>query len=191
MATKKAQQQDKSQDTSAASNAAPNAAGNGATPEPAQVGPEPLRRITVKTVTGGVTAALFAELSKEPAKPIWLCEILGIARAGKVKMSDYGESMGFIGSFEARDCRTGKFYTGSKVYLPKFLEEELIGIMGIGSDTAKKATFALRIGVKFDMTAATKYVYVVQPLIKPQESDELAMLKQQIASAPRLTVAAG
>jgi hypothetical protein len=141
-----------------------------------QAEPEWVRKITVKSVTGGITPDVFEKLVK--VKNIRLMTLYGIAGSGKPKMTDYGESIGFLGEFEAVNIQTGEVFRSMKAYLPKALEEMLYGILSTGGDGAR-ASFACEIGVQYDPDAATKYVYSIKPLVNPVAGDGLELLKAQ------------
>jgi len=141
-----------------------------------EVEPDWVRKITIKAVTGGITAEVFEKLMK--VKQMRLMTLYGIAGSYKTKMTDYGESVGFLGEFEAVDIATGTVYRSMKAYLPKALEEMLFGILSTGGEGAR-ASFACEIGVQYDPEAATKYVYSIKPLVNPVAGDGLALLKAQ------------
>jgi hypothetical protein len=141
-----------------------------------QIEPEWIRKITIKSVTGGITPEVFEKLVK--VKSMRLMTLYGIAGSFKAKLTDYGESIGFLGEFEAEDIATGATFRSMKAYLPKALEEMLWGILSSGGEGAR-ASFACEIGAQYDPEAATKYVYSIKPLVNPVAGDGLALLKAQ------------
>lgn len=146
--------------------------------------PEPLRKITVRDVIGTSVdkdEALIKRLMSAQKDVVPLARIIGIAKASKVKVTDLGESIAFIGEFKATALygpAKGEQFTAAKCFLPKFLEEELYGLLGAGQH---EVPFGFEIGVKYDRTAATKYIYTAKPLLAAATGGALALLEAQIA----------
>jgi hypothetical protein len=147
---------------------------------------ERVRRITVREVLGGTGPdkddVLLGHLLKNKTETVQLAQVYGIAKAGRVKVTDVGESIAFIGDFKARSLygeTKGQVYAASKCFLPKFLEEELYGLLGPAN--ADGVTFAFELGVKYDKESVTKYIYTARPLIAAQTSGPLALLEAQIS----------
>jgi hypothetical protein len=149
---------------------------------------EHVRKITSKVMLGdfagegGMADALFQRLVKEKKIPLY--QIMGVVKAARTKTSDYGESIKFIGQFEATSLiEKGRVVRSSTCYLPRYIEEELYGLLGAGSQTHEAVTFAMEIGVQYDVKAATKYTYTARPLVNTTGGDELELLRQQVAKA--------
>jgi hypothetical protein len=146
---------------------------------------EPLRRITVRSVLG-VSPKDDDKLMKAvlSGQAVPLVRVLGITKAHKVKVTDLGESIAFIGQFKAESLygeNKGKFFTGSKCYLPQFLEEELHGLLtASGAVNGQPVTFAFEIGVKRDKESATGYQYTAKPLVEPEEGDAISLLEARV-----------
>ena len=143
------------------------------------------RKITNKVMLGewageaGLGEELMRRLLKDKAFPLY--RVIGIAKATRPKTTDYGESIKFIGQFEAESMLDkGRRVQASSLYLPGFLEEELYGLLGTGGNN-EGITFAFEIGVKYDGKAATKYVYTARPLVPASGGDALALLRDQVA----------
>ncbi|MGH7886259.1 MAG: hypothetical protein ACREPG_00210 [Candidatus Binatia bacterium] len=146
---------------------------------------ESLRKITIRDVLGTSVdkdESLLKKLMGAQTLTVPLLRIIGIAKASKVKVTDVGESIAFIGEFEA-EClygdNKGSEYYAAKCFLPKFLEEELHGLLGSG--TQNGVPFAFEIGVKYNRDSVTKYVYTAKPLMAAQTGGALALLKQQLS----------
>lgn len=146
---------------------------------------EPLRRVTIRSVLG-VSPKDDDKLMKRVLsnEQVPLVRILGITKAHKVKTTDLGESVAFIGQFKAESLygdNKGKFFTGSKCYLPGFLEEELHGLLNAGGAVnGQPVTFAFEIGVKRDKESATGYQYTAKPLVEPEEGDAISLLEARV-----------
>lgn len=153
---------------------------------------EPLRKITIRTVTNIDSAAMF-ELAMQKAKTsaFPICRIWGVAKRLKPGSSDNGAYVKFLGDFRALDVQTGSLYRSSVCILPKFMEESMAGAMGSG-DNVKPAQFGSEIAIKYDAKAATKYVFVETPLLEPEESDEMRQLEGKIReTSPKALPAPG
>jgi hypothetical protein len=139
---------------------------------------EPLRKITVKTVTGGVTDELFAQLVASPKDPIPMMKVWGIATRMKPGSSDYGTYVKFNGQFRAVNIADGAIFRSSTMLLPKFLEDDLAGIIGVGAADGKtpQVEFGFELSVKYDKTSATKYVYMAENIVEAQDTDQLMKL---------------
>jgi len=147
---------------------------------------EPIRKITVRDVLGvapKADPALMKTLLSKPKDVIPLMRVIGLARVSKLKVTDNGESFAFIGQFKATALygeNKGSDFSAPKCYLPRFLEEELVGLLGSGN-TGEGIPFAFEIGVKYDAKSATSYIYTAKPLIAAQ-SNALALIESQIAA---------
>lgn len=153
-----------------------------------QIEVEYARKITNKVMLGewagesGLGEELLKRLLKDKQFPLY--RVIGIAKATRPKTTDYGESIKFIGQFEAESLLDkGRRVQASSLYLPGFLEEELYGLLGTDGNHGDGVTFAFEIGVKYDGKAATKYVYTARPLVQASGGDALALLREQVATA--------
>jgi hypothetical protein len=112
-----------------------------------------------------------------------ILDVIGIATKYKPGSSDKGEYIRFIGQFKAKNLESGDEFISGAAIFPKMIEESLWGVMG-GADV-QNVQLAYRIGVKFEKDAATKYVYVATPLLKPSENDPLKLLEATVNDAVR------
>ena len=127
----------------------------------------------------GITDEFLTRLMRE--KEIPLFNIIGIAKAARPKLTEYGESVGFIGQFEATSLiEPGYVARAPKVYLPGFIEEQLFGLMSAGQNNV---SFGFTIGIQYDAASGKKYIFTARPLLAPQGGDELDLLREQIAPA--------
>lgn len=147
---------------------------------------KPLRKITVRDVYGKIEGETFDKVRALKGKPLALMDVVGIAGRAKPGTSDYGPFIKFQGQFQATNLATGEVFRSAALLLPKFLEDDLIGAMSIkGSDDVKQAEFAIRLSAIADDKSATKYVYVADSLIEPQESAPLAALIEKASQAAK------
>ncbi len=131
-------------------------------------------KITVKNVCG--TPDIEAIL-KAKNKQIELMDVFGLARKAVPGTSDYGDYIKFRGAFKAVNLETGEAVQSGSLILPSVGQEALAGAFG---EETGEVQFAFRISVKYDATAATKYTYVIVPLMNPSENDPLVLLENQI-----------
>jgi hypothetical protein len=144
---------------------------------------EPIRKITIRDVLGTSVdkdETLLKRMMGAQKDVVPLMRVIGIAKASKVKVTDLGESIAFIGEFKATCLygeSKGEQFTAAKCFLPKFLEEELYGLLGAGQH---EVPFGFEIGVKYDRTSVTKYTYTARPLLAAATGGALALLEAQI-----------
>lgn len=139
------------------------------------------RKLTIKVVMGGNPD--IEVLLKAPGKRINLCQIFGIATKAKPGQSDMGPFVAFLGQFRATNLETGEIFESPKMILPKFLEEQLHAVL---PETGGNVEFAFQIAVKYDATAATKYVYEAKNLLPPAENAQLDDLTKRVKEAGKL-----
>jgi hypothetical protein len=142
-----------------------------------------LRRITVKTVCegkdGDIKGEMLAKVLKDKAKTFPVMRVWGVATRLKPGASDLGPFVRFLGAFRAVNIETGELFRAPVCLLPKFLEDQLAAGMGSG-ENVKPAEFAIEIGVKYDKTSATSYVYTGDEMIATTESDQMLQLEARI-----------
>lgn len=144
---------------------------------------EAMRKLTIKSVCGLDREQLLEMVMKDKQKVFPLVKIYGVVTRTRPGESDFGDFVRFIGQFRAVDMATGEVKAAPVVILPKFLEDELAGALAGG---AKDVQFAVQIGVKYDKTAATSYVYMADNLIEPSQNDALTAIEQRMGIAPKL-----
>lgn len=138
---------------------------------------ESIRKITIKAVVGEVPDV--EALLKAPEKRKDLCTIYGVVRRSKPDSSDYGDFVRFYGQFKGVNLGTGEVFMAPQAILPGIVQDQLYGAMA-GGEGAGEVQFAVKIGVKYDKTAATKYLYTAESLMPIQESDALTMLENSL-----------
>ena len=143
---------------------------------------EQLRKITIKNCGATPTLEQLAALEKKGGKAaLDILDVFGIAAKFKPGQTDVGEYVRFLGQFKATNLVTKDVYTSAVAIFPKVIEEPLWAAMS-GEDV-NNVQFAYRIGVKFDASAATKYVYTAIPLTKPSENDPLTAFERSVTLA--------
>jgi len=136
-----------------------------------------IRKITVKTVCGKVD---FEEVMEK--KQMDLMAVYGVARAMNPGASELGPYVSFLGDFRAVNVKTGEEFASAKIILPKILEEQLAGA-GPGGEKEKEIKFAFHLGVKYDPSAATKYVYTYRPLQETTDASVMDELRGVVVKA--------
>lgn len=135
------------------------------------------RKITLKTI--GVTPD-FEELMKAEGKKMKLAHIFGVATKAKPGQSDLGPYVKFLGQFRAVNLATKDEYESSAIILPRFLEEQLFGMLPEGGGNVE---FAFELSARFDKDAATKYVYDARNLLPVKENAQLMDLAGRVKDA--------
>lgn len=110
-------------------------------------------------------------------KPMLWGKLLGVADSYKVTESQYGESIGFKGSFEYQSYSSGEVTRAGILYAPAVLTNLLEpqmkreGVFGV--------QFAVEIGTKpSDKTVG--YEYTIKPLVTMEEADPLQAVRVRL-----------
>jgi hypothetical protein len=162
--------------------------GNGTPPPAAGSAPKYPRKITIKEIGAQPSKEDRAAMLLSAALQIPLARIYGTAGAFKAGQSDHGPFVKFIGQFKAVNLRTGEIFVASAMILPKFLEEQLHGILTGG--VAQGVEFAFEISVQGDQPgvkpSATGYTYGAKPLMALAENPVFAALEAKMGGLPQL-----
>jgi hypothetical protein len=135
-----------------------------------------VRKITNKVVFGAID---IEKVIAAPDKKIDMIKVWGIASKARPDQGDMGAFIRFGGLFRALNLQTGEEFQAGAMILPGVAQDLLAGALGAG---AESVTFGFKIGVHFDNTAVTKYVYDVESLFPPAEDDPLERLSQTVKS---------
>ena len=84
---------------------------------------------------------------KEGDSPRALCTFLGTVTATEIKTTTIGDSVRFIGQFEAIDLETGESARGSSLYLPGHAETVVAD--AFTSANGRPIQFAINVGLKY------------------------------------------
>jgi hypothetical protein len=137
-----------------------------------------VRKLTVKGVMGANPD--LEKLLKAEGKRMDLLTIFGVARKFKPDTAPNGSNfVRFFGQFRAVNLDTGEVFDSGQCIVPGTVQDALYGAMGSGEEV-KEVQFAVRIGVKYDATAVTKYVYTVNNLMPTQENDPMTLLENSL-----------
>ena len=138
---------------------------------------EILSKITTKSVCGSVDFKKLLKWEEQnPGKEMHMYVVFGIVQGMKTDRSDLGEYVKFSGRFKAINALTGAIFVSGAMLLPKIAESLIAGAMQEGSSLE----FGLRLSVRYDETAATKYVYTVHSLLATKENDPLAEIEARV-----------
>mgnify|MGYP003393846661 CR=1 FL=1 len=150
----------------------------------AQVKVETVRKLTIKGIMGGKVD--LEALLKKDGKRMDLCSVYGIARKFKPDQSDMGAFIRFYGRFRGVNLQTGEMMEAGQAILPGTVQDQLYGAMGGTEGEVTEVQFAVKIGVKYNADAATKYVYTVESLQPIAENDPLTMLENSLTERKAL-----
>jgi hypothetical protein len=156
--------------------------------------PQYPRKISMKEIGAQPSKEDRAAMLLDVNKQIPLARVYGIAGAFKPGNSDHGPFVKFMGQFKAVNLRTGEIFVSSTMLLPKFMEEQLHGILSAnaGGNGGASVEFAFEIGVQGDgnqpgkKPSALGYKYSAKPLMALAENSMLAALEQKIGGISAL-----
>ena len=146
-----------------------------------------LKKLTVKGIMGAKVDTLPAveNLIAKKTGNVPLCRIYGRTDKAKPDTTKLGDFVRFGGEFVGVNLVNGEQHRSGSAILPGIAESNIYGAMGPFNDkgqSEKVIEFAFEISAKFDATAATKYVYVVTPLVEPKDSDPMKALMEATGS---------
>jgi hypothetical protein len=124
-------------------------------------------KISVKSVCGE-TKTLVPETGEK-----LLMRIVGVVNGTIVKESQYGESIGLRGQFQAENKDTGEVFVSSTAWLPKTLSDSILGAFN-----GEPLQFAADIGVK-KAANAIGYEYTIT-MHGNQTHDLFAAIEKQL-----------
>jgi hypothetical protein len=137
---------------------------------------ELVNKITIKGLVGAVKAFIKNKVNGEVVK---LVQIVGICNGSGVTPTQFGDSTFLKGQFKATSLIDGKIVQGSgKCYLPDSATNLILGQL---TDEVKAVQFAFNIGVKVDESVQIGYVYSIEPLLKPEANNPIALLEQKLS----------
>lgn len=136
-----------------------------------------IRTITTKAVAGKVD---FDKLYASENKQLSLAKIYGIASKATPDQSDLGAFIRFKGRFRGVNFETGETYEAGSMILPTTAQDMLAGIL---ESVEGSVEFAFEIGVHYDASAVTKYVFDIKPLFEASSDDPLERLSRKVQVA--------
>ena len=110
---------------------------------------------------------------------VYVARIFGIGRSLKTGETDNGPWVAIMGEGKGINVRTGDEVRSSKVFLPA-PADEMVASQVASLERGGAVEYGFDVFVREDQTAATGYVYEVEPIMEPGESDPLSMLENQI-----------
>ena len=143
------------------------------------VAPKLLKKISYKTVCGKVNRREIPE-----GGAIKVMRVIGQATDIKSGNSDYGMWNSFLGNFEATNVRTGEVFRSGQIFLPGTAENLLMG--AVKGAAGAPVAFGFDISVVDSPDSQISYEYGVESIMDVSETDPIALLKQQMTSAPAL-----
>lgn len=137
----------------------------------------------INNVKGGFAA---------PAEKTLVCTLIGVARGYKEKKKEMPDgktqiSYAFSGEFTAYN-KDNEEFIAPVCYVPGPADEMLKGVLD--QEGVNDVKVAFRFYIVPDAASATKYVYLVEPMMEVKPTDALAELRQQLADklpAPKNT----
>lgn len=149
-----------------------------------------LKKITVKTCGAKPDIEKLIEYKKQHGATavMPLLAVMGIASDFKAGQNETTGTpyVKLLGQFKAVNHDTGEMFISGACILPGAASDLIYGALAGLKVEGGSVEFALRIGVRFDDTAVTKYVYVVEQVYSPEKADPLTALEARVSEALRL-----
>lgn len=145
-----------------------------------------LKKITVKTCGAKPDLEKLIEHKKVhgPSAVLPLLEVIGIASDWKPGSSEIGgDFIKLLGMFKAVNLATGEVFESGACILPGAASDLVYGALASVKPNGGSVEFAFRIGVRWEETAATKYVYTVEQIYTPERADPLAALEARLENS--------
>jgi hypothetical protein len=157
---------------------------------PASDGASLVRKLSPKTVCGKVKLptkkgkgydADGKEIEIDVPYSATLYTVIGVSHGIKTGTGDNGPWVAFLGSFEATRHSDGAVFQAGQCFIPKAVEDLLVSAMRAGQkdDPQASVQFAIEVGIK-PADTAVGYEYTVKNLVKTQNADPLALLRNQM-----------
>lgn len=151
------------------------------------VGDIPTRDVKVPKLENGSPVEKNGEIVYQTVQKGIKQDVMRVfGQCDKIKLGNtqYGETVEFLGNFEATNILTGEVYRGSRLFLPPVLTDMLRAEVVAAGETGVQ--FAFDIGID-SANNAHGYQYTITPLSAPSQSDPLSMMKAALlANAPAL-----
>lgn len=148
-----------------------------------------IKKLSVKTISGDVKKFVLDGLKSEElenGQRFDIFSVVGIIKkVTEGEHDQYGTYYEFGGSFEGIRLidGSGQTFRAAKCFLPEVATELLVAehnrICEENDGEAQPIQIALKVSAVVDETLPTMFSYEVTPLIKAEENDPLAMIKQQ------------
>lgn len=155
-------------------------------------GEEMGRALSVKSF-GWDKSSILEKIFLDKENDLFLMRVVGVANGTKPYTSrDKGddgellEGFGILGDFECTGS-SGEILKGSKVYLPGYITEAIVGHLVGNPDSFVNCAFDLY--ARFDGKSATSYVYVGRALLSAP-NPQTEKLKERLSSTPLPALAA-
>lgn len=148
-----------------------------------------LRKLATRTIreAAGIKEAKLRLEKGEKSRSLYT--IGGVASSYKVGESSFGSFTEFRGEFVARPAEGNQEQVkGMKAYIPEpfqtvlteAIDAQLAQVDESGNVRRRASVeFVIEVGIEEDEKSQTGYVYVVEPIIQPQQSDALGNLMEK------------
>lgn len=144
------------------------------------------RKLSTKII--GFSKTDVANFVKEAkGKPVDLYSVIGRLTGVKKMETQYGESVGFTGMFEAINMFSGESLNASTIYLPSVVTDYLLGAFE-NREEQGVIEFAVVVQAS-ENDSPTGYEYSFKPYSDPKESDEMEHLRNLLPAPEKATKA--
>lgn len=144
-----------------------------ATGEPVTNKVTPLKKLTIKTVCGGVKLKDIPD-----GEELLLARFAGVASGVDSGESTYGAWEMLSGEFAATSYLTGEIFVGKGCFVPAAMGEALIDSLKTAQseDASAKLKFSVDISAVVSARDPNKYEYIVRPVIENDIKNEAMAL---------------
>jgi len=108
-------------------------------------------------------------------------QVFGLVKSKFTVTTQYGDSTGFKGTFEAVNLEDGEIFRSGKMFLPQIAADMLESAVDGMSEDQSELKFGFKIGLKPSDKGNTGYEFTVEPLIDTTENDPISDMRAQFA----------
>lgn len=137
------------------------------------------KKLSAKTIIGKVKSVLPKDEKGniKNGEAVALMRVYGICNGIKTGVSTFGEWIAFTGNFKGIRLSDGEAFAGSQLFVPEVVTELLAPV--VRQANGADVEFAFDIGAQGTDTEVG-YEYLVQPLMKIEESAPLLALEERL-----------
>ena len=133
-----------------------------------------LKKITTSEI--GLPKSVIEKLTEaNPDDNLEIARIVGIATSSEIKTTKYGDSIKFMGQFEAQNVVTGQKYRAKILYVPSIAQDMIDTMMqAVPAGEECNVQFAIAITAKFrDTEEGTRFAFHANSLLKTTRAPDL------------------
>ena len=130
-----------------------------------------IKKITAKNIMGKpIKKCNFGELFS----------IIGIVKETFVKETEYGQSLGLMGEFKAKNLENNAEFRASKAFLPDIVTDMIA--INFSEDSQDDLEFGMIITKIENESSTVGFIYGLKPLLELKSNNALNLLEEKINS---------